>query len=75
MKKEYVLYGTDEGEVQRFNNIVDAYKGYQEIKRIDKENYIYQSYYFQLEYEEENTIYYCDYKIYRRGNKVFGKRI
>ena len=56
------------------NSIRDAYHLLKDCKRLDKEcGCKGVEYYFELEEETDDTIYYQEVKIYKRGNKIFMK--
>lgn len=71
-----VLYMNDGVECGRTQSILDAYKLLQTLKVQDKEyNYKGVNYYFELEEETEDAVYYTEVAIYKRGNKVYLKAI
>ena len=50
-------------------SIKAAYELLQDCKRQDREYHSYPEYYFELEEETEDTIYYQEVKIYKYKNK------
>ena len=70
--QKIVLYMNDDVSCGEFTSIVEAYKALQECKRQDKEEHLQvDCYYFVLEEETDEALYYTDVKIYRRKNKLF----
>lgn len=74
LKREIVLIMNDGVECGTYDSVTSAYKALQELKALDKEEKVYgNEYYFELHEHTEDTVYISDYKIYRRGNKLFGR--
>ena len=73
MNKEIVLYGENQGFIQSYPTLWDAYRGLKEIKKQDKIENITDDYYFQFEYDKEGFHYQREIKIYVRNNKIFYK--
>lgn len=51
MKKEYVVYGNESGELESFKTLEEAKEYIQDLKMLDKEKNIIDTYYI---IEEEN---------------------
>ena len=75
LSKEIVLYGEESGEIASYKNILDAYLGLKDIKRMDKEENIDDKYYFMYEVSTDKEIRQYPIKIYRRNNKIYRKYI
>lgn len=80
--KEYVFSGELSGELYRSKDLVDMYKTSKEIKEFDRKNYIEDTYYYEIEYENgdkneqgHTLVYSQEVKIYKRKNKIYCKAI
>lgn len=74
LKREIVLCMNDGVECGTYDDVVKAYKALKQIKETDAREKIYgNEYYFELHEYTEDAEYISDYKIYRRGNKIFGR--
>lgn len=79
ISKDIVLYGEEQGEVERYKTLWDAYYGYKEIRRTDKEEntgFDAKEYYWIFEVEfEDHSILEREIKFYVRNNKMYWKYI
>lgn len=76
MNKEIVLYGEQEGYIQSYKTLWDAYRGWQEIKRQNKEMKVAKdTYYWQFEYDKDGYHYQQEIKFYVRKGKMYWKYI
>lgn len=74
--KEFVLYCEDGVECGRWKTLLEAYKGYRQIREFDKHQGITGiDYWWQLEWEDEENSYYQDIKVYRVRNKIYWKAV
>lgn len=80
--KEYVFSGESSGELYRSKSLVDMYKTSKEIKEFDRKNYIQDTYYYEVEFENgdkdergRTIVYRQEVKIYKRGNKIYCKGV
>ena len=74
MNKEIVLYGEQEGFINSWPTLWDAYYGWQEVKRTNKEFKIPKDkYYWQFEYDKDGFHYEQEIKFYVRNGKMFYK--
>ena len=79
ISKDIVLYREEEGEVQRYKTLWDAYRGFKEVRRSDKEERMgidAKEYYwiFEVTYDN-NTFSEREIKFYVRNGKMFWKYI
>lgn len=79
IKKEIVLYRDEEGEVLSYPTLWDAYNGFKEVRRVDKEEQMgiaANEYYwlFRVTYED-GTETEQEIKFYVRKNKMYYKMI
>lgn len=77
MKGKIVLY-YDNQEIQRFDTLWDAYKGYKNIRKTDLRNKIHvetKLYEWTFEYEKDDMLYVQPIKFYVRKNKMYWKFI
>ena len=75
MNKEIVLYGEEQGYVNSYKTLWDAYEGFKEIKKQDKKENIEDNYYWMFEYDKDNIHYERKIKFYVRNKKMFWKYI
>ena len=79
IKKEIVLCREDEGEVLSYPTLWDAYEGFKEVRRVDKEEKMgiaANEYYwiFRAEFEDGSSTE-QDLKFYVRNNKMYYKML
>lgn len=79
INKDIVLYRDEEGEVQRFKTLWEAYEGFKEVRKCDKEEHMgiaANEYYwiFEVTYDD-NTYTEQEIKFYVRNNKMYYKFI
>lgn len=77
--KAIVLYGTEQGEVARYKTLWEAYNGYKDVRRCDKEEnmgFDAKEYYwlFEVTYDD-HTFSERPLKFYVRNNKMYYKFI
>lgn len=82
LEKLYVFSGESSGELYRSTSLLDVYNTAKDIKEFDRQNYIQDNYYFEVECltDEVNdnghkVVYTYDVKIYKRHGKVYCKYI
>lgn len=80
--KEYVFSGEQSGELCRSKSLVEIYHTSKDIKEFDRKNGIDDIYYYEVEIESDEKdekghviVYAHEVKIYKRGRKVFCKRV
>ena len=79
VSKDIVLYREEEGEVQRYKTLWEAYKGFKEVRRCDKEEKMgidAKEYYwiFEVTYDD-NTFTEREIKFYVRKGKMYWKYV
>ena len=79
VSKDIVLYREEEGEVQRYKTLWEAYKGFKEVRRCDKEEKMgidAKEYYWIFEVTfDDNTFTEREIKFYVRKGKMYWKYI
>lgn len=79
MKKEIVLYREDEGEILSYPTLWDAYRGFKEVRRVDKEEKMCiaaKEYYWIFRVtKEDGTQTEQEIKFYVRNGKMFYKMV
>lgn len=74
--KEIVLYGEEEGFVNSYPTLWDAYYGFKEIKEFNRRHGASKdNYYWQFEYTKDGQIYERGIKFYVRNGKMYYKFI
>lgn len=79
ISKDIVLYREEEGEVRRFKTLWEAYYGYKETRRVDKEERMgfgAEEYYWIFEVTfDDHTITEKEIKFYVRKGKMYWKYV
>jgi hypothetical protein len=79
INKDIILYGEEQGEVVRYKTLWDAYYGYKEIRKQDKEEntgFDAKEYYWIFEVTfDDNTFTEREIKFYVRKGKMYLKYI
>ena len=79
IEKAIVLYRDDEGEVMRFKTLWEAYEGYKDVRRCDKEEKMgidAKEYYWIFEVTfDDHTYTEREIKFYVRKGKMYWKYI
>lgn len=75
INKDIVLYRDEEGEVQRYKTLWEAYEGFKEVRRVDKEEHMgiaANEYYwiFEVTYDD-HTYTEQEIKFYVRKGKMY----
>lgn len=77
---EYVFGGESSGELARSKSLVEIYHLSKDIKEFDRSHYIYDKYYFEVEYENgdineigQTILYRYEVNIRKYKNKIYCK--
>lgn len=75
ISKDIILYRDDEGEVMRYKTLWEAYEGFKEVRRMDKEEHMginAKEYHwiFEVTYDD-NTFTEREIKFYVRNKKMY----
>ena len=73
MNSEITLYGKEQGYIESYKTLWEAYESFKDIKRQDQIENIKDNYEWYFEYDKENNHYMIPIKFYVRNNKMYYK--